>query len=113
MTTVGDRIRRLREDVGLDRRECAARAGISQTMLSDFETGKRDPGIGAIASLAATLGCFMSTIEGRSEVLDRLETAARTRNSDDQIDSSSVTDRLGFFIELDERLRLAEIGTVS
>ncbi len=108
--TVGDRIRRLREDMSLNQRDCARASGMSQTMLSFIESGERDPGIGHIAALAGTLGCFMSTIEGHSEILDRLETAARTRNGNEHVDSTVVAERLGFFIELDAKMRKVGIG---
>lgn len=109
-TLIGDRIARLRGEVGLNQRNAAEAAGLSQSTLNRVETGLREPTLGEVVGLAHALGCLTSTILGRGEVLDRLQTAARTEAGASDVDSSSVAERLGFLLDVDAQLRDAGIG---
>jgi transcriptional regulator with XRE-family HTH domain len=44
MTTVGERVKQRRRELGLSQDVLAQRAGISKSFLSDLETGKRSVG---------------------------------------------------------------------
>lgn len=56
-TIQGQRIRLLRITLGMQQKELAQKAGISQSLLSDIETGKRlGTGAGVLNSIAAALG---------------------------------------------------------
>lgn len=54
--TVGESIRSLRGAAGLMQRELAERVGISASMLSLVEAGKREPTIALLRSIGRALG---------------------------------------------------------
>lgn len=54
--TIGECIRTLRASAGLKQHELAARAGVSASMLSLIESGKREPTIPMLRSVAGALG---------------------------------------------------------
>lgn len=53
---VSDRIRRAREYAGLEQRELAERAGISQATISSAETGRARPHRSTLVLIAAATG---------------------------------------------------------
>lgn len=54
--TVGDRIREIREDLGLTQDQLAARAGVSKGFLSDVENNKRNLSSRNLLSIATAVG---------------------------------------------------------
>ncbi len=52
----GDRVRRLRGDLGLSQEDLAHRAGINRTYIGSLEAGQRNISLNNIARLAAALG---------------------------------------------------------
>ena len=57
--TIGECIRTLRASAGLKQHELAARAGVSASMLSLIESGKREPTIPMLRSIAGALGVLV------------------------------------------------------
>lgn len=55
MTTVGERIRNRREELGWKQDELASKAGISKSFLSDLENGKRKVGADKLLDIAQAL----------------------------------------------------------
>lgn len=55
MTTVGERIRSRREDLGWKQDDLATKAGISKSFLSDLENGKRNVGADKLLDIARAL----------------------------------------------------------
>ena len=53
---VGRRLRQLRQDAGLSQVELAERADSSQPEISDWERGRRRPGVTNLLRLARALG---------------------------------------------------------
>ncbi len=53
---LADEIRRYREDAGLSQLRVANAAGVSQSVLSELEAGKGDPGVEVLARIGAALG---------------------------------------------------------
>lgn len=51
-----DLLRALRRRHGLTQATLAARAGLSRSSLSDYETGRTDPTIGTLAKIVAAAG---------------------------------------------------------
>ena len=106
MTAIGERVERLRNDLGLNQRQAAERSPISQATWSRIESGQKTPNLGEVLGIAATLGCFISTVLGHGEIQDRLQTAART--SDPSADGAAAAmDELGFYLEAKSQLRSA------
>ncbi len=56
MAKVGDRIREIRERLGLTQEELAARSGVSKGFLSDVENDKSSPGSDYLLRIANALG---------------------------------------------------------
>jgi len=56
MTTVGERVKQRRRELGLSQDALAQRAGISKSFLSDLETGKRSLGAETLLDLARAMG---------------------------------------------------------
>jgi transcriptional regulator with XRE-family HTH domain len=53
----GRRLRRARDRKGLSPRELASRAGVTVTVLGQYERGERSPELGTLERLAGALGC--------------------------------------------------------
>jgi transcriptional regulator with XRE-family HTH domain len=52
----GQLIRRLRAEGGLSQAELARRAGMTRSVVNAYEHGRREPGVDALARLAAAAG---------------------------------------------------------
>ena len=66
MSTVGDRIRRLREEQGLSQRDLAS-PGVTYAYISRIEAGQRQPSEKALRALAEKLGTAALYLESGSE----------------------------------------------
>jgi transcriptional regulator with XRE-family HTH domain len=51
----GDRVKALRENLGLSQEALALRAAINRTYIASLETGRRNPSLDLMARLAAAL----------------------------------------------------------
>lgn len=60
LRTLGEGIRRHREDAGLSQSEVAKAAGIAQGHLSDIEAGEAEPSLKVLGRLGAALGLDLS-----------------------------------------------------
>jgi predicted nucleotidyltransferase/DNA-binding XRE family transcriptional regulator len=56
-TTAGALLRRARHEAGLTQAELAARAGTTQSVVSAYESGHRQPAIPTLAALVDAAGC--------------------------------------------------------
>lgn len=61
---VGQRLRRLREHLGLSQGELATRAGVSRQLVGALEAGRHLPRVDAALALAAALGTDAATLFG-------------------------------------------------
>jgi transcriptional regulator with XRE-family HTH domain len=59
MASVGDRIREIREELGLTLEKLADKTGISKGFLSDVETGKRDISSEYLLKIADAMGASL------------------------------------------------------
>lgn len=75
--TVGESIRALRAAAGLMQRELADRVGISASMLSLVEAGKREPSIGVLRAVGRALDIPTSVLFALA--LDDLSVAEGTK----------------------------------
>jgi len=62
MTTIGDRIRKRRQELGLSQRELASN-GVSYAYISRIEANQRRPSIRALRELAPKLGVSVHWLE--------------------------------------------------
>ncbi len=60
--TIGGKVRRLRQRVGITAADLAAQAGLSAGMLSKIENGATSPSLSTLQSLAAALHAPMATL---------------------------------------------------
>jgi transcriptional regulator with XRE-family HTH domain len=66
--TLGERIRKRRQEVGVSQRELARRLGIRHATISDLERGvQKDMSIGLLRGLARALGVTSDWIIGMYE----------------------------------------------
>lgn len=65
--TIGETIRRLREQRGMNQRELAKKAGISHSYVSDVERGDATPSLKFLEKIADALGVRLSTLLNRCE----------------------------------------------
>ena len=56
LATLGQNVRRRRDDRGLTQEKLAEKSGLDSTYISDIERGRRNPGIKNVARLAKALG---------------------------------------------------------
>jgi transcriptional regulator with XRE-family HTH domain len=61
-TTIGPRVRALREAMGLSLRELAIRCGVSSAMLSQVERGETSPTLAVASRIAAGLELRLSQL---------------------------------------------------
>lgn len=52
----GQLLRQARETAGLSQAELARRAGVAQSVISAYENGRREPGVGTLAKLVEAAG---------------------------------------------------------
>jgi transcriptional regulator with XRE-family HTH domain len=64
--TMGERLKRIREERGFSQTELAAAAGIPVGSLRSWERNRREPLLGSAAKLADALGCTLDELAGRS-----------------------------------------------
>jgi transcriptional regulator with XRE-family HTH domain len=62
MPTVGDRVKQRRLEFGLSQDALAERAGISNSFLSDLETGKRNVGAETLLDLGRAMGVSLDVL---------------------------------------------------
>ena len=105
------RVRRLRESAGLNQREAAELAGLSQPTWQRIESGEREPKLGEVVGMAAALGCLTSTILGNG-VGSRSATAMRKSQPNvDAAQVAEVAEDLAFVLETEAALY--ELGYTS
>ena len=63
---VGARIKAMRKKIGLTQAEVAQKLGIASQSVTNYESGKTDPSIRNLISLAAVLGVSTDYLLGRS-----------------------------------------------
>lgn len=78
MTALGQRIKALRAERGLQQRQLAEKAGLTPSMLSQIESGRLTPSLPTLGKLAAALGVpiatlFESSPNGRLQVSHRTD----------------------------------------
>lgn len=72
--TFGERLGRLREDAGLSQSALARRVGVSQSAVSQMESGERSPSYGMLVQLADALRVSIAYLVGAEvEELSPLE----------------------------------------
>lgn len=59
---MGEKLRKIREAVGLTQKELAEKLGVYQRDISRWETGKRVPGVLMVKKMAQVLGCRMEDL---------------------------------------------------
>ena len=61
------RLKECRNDKGLSQKEIAKLLNITQQTYSDYETGRTNPDIDTLLSIAAILGCTTDYLLGRTD----------------------------------------------
>jgi transcriptional regulator with XRE-family HTH domain len=79
---LGKRIKRERENKGLSQIELAKLLKISNTTLSQYETGQRIPGDEIKIKLADIFECTLDYLLGRTDIRTPIETIAAHRSDD-------------------------------
>lgn len=75
MTAIGPRLRRLRKEAGLNQQQLAAAAGVTQSMISDYESKGVMFQADVLARMALSLGVDMETIMQGESMADPRELA--------------------------------------
>jgi len=60
MESTGELLREARRRAGLSQSELAARAGVTQSVVSEYEADKRQPAVATLARLVAATGCELT-----------------------------------------------------
>ena len=70
MQTIGDKIRTIREALGMTQAQLAERSGMTQSMVAGIETGERNnPSFATINKLAEALNCsFISQLSPKKDI---------------------------------------------
>lgn len=65
--SVGENVRRIREDAGYTQAWLAEQVGITQAMLCQIERGKKEPSLKVAKWIAEALDCTIDDLFGREE----------------------------------------------
>jgi transcriptional regulator with XRE-family HTH domain len=106
-TTVGERVRRLRIELGLTQDELAQKAGISKSFLSDLENGKRSIGAETLLDLGRAMSVsldYLMTGKGSDDQTSREIPASLARFAAEQ--GLSVREMMTL-LEVQERIMTA------
>jgi len=101
-TTIGARIRALRERAGIQSQELAARVGLDPSAMSNVERGKRAVKTEELARIAKALGVSPLAVLTEGSLLERLPVAARAQA--EVVSDGSAVARLTALAELHEVL---------
>ncbi len=101
-TTIGARIRALRERARIQSQELAALVGLDPSAMSNIERGKRAVKTEELASIARALGVSALAILSEDSLLERLPVAARAQA--EVVSDGSAVARLTALAELHEVL---------
>ena len=71
-----NRILQLRKQAGLSQKELAKKAGVNQTAVSQWETGKTEPGAEAAFCLCGVFDVSFEYLLGRSDIRGRFNMTA-------------------------------------
>lgn len=71
MKIFAERLRFLREELGVNQTEIANRAGISRQSVTQYERGSRVPDIKTLRNLAVVFGVTSDYLVGLSDIPDR------------------------------------------
>jgi XRE family aerobic/anaerobic benzoate catabolism transcriptional regulator len=101
---LGMRVRRLRQERRLSRRELAARTGVSERFLSQIESGAGNPSVRSLARIAASLGAtpgglLVDAARGSLVALLGLRGAGKST-----VGAALAARRKVPFVELDQRI---------
>ena len=111
---IGNRIRQLREALGLDQRTAASESGISQSMWSRIESGDKQATLGQLIGIAGVLGCTTESLTEESPLRERLQVAMRMtrapQGENERAALKTVQDRLVLMMEIDAHLRYIGVG---
>lgn len=113
-TQIGERIKRMRESLGIDQRTAAHTSGLSQSTWSRIEAGEKEATLGQLAGAASALGCTVESLTDSSPVRERLQFATRqARAASGALEKDAlnrIKDRLAFMMEVDAHLRYIGVG---
>lgn len=84
---IGDRLRQLRNDLGLLQKDLAKKVKLSQQTISLYESGKREPDYDTLKKLADFFNVSVDYLLGRTDIRTPITTAAlsRTDGYDDDL----------------------------
>ena len=74
--TVGERLQRLREALGLTQEQLGRAAGVPPTSLRNYEQGRRLPRLDAAVKLADALGITLDALAGCTRPVGRTKKRA-------------------------------------
>lgn len=75
-----NRIIELRKKAGLSQKELAKKAGVNQTAVSQWETGKTEPSFDAMAKLCSFFDVSFEYLLGRSDIRGRFNMTVEEEN---------------------------------
>lgn len=101
LETLGSRVVRARERVGLTQRALARKTAIPQAMLSRIEAGTRVAKMPEVIRIALATGSSVAELTGHSSVRDRAVCVARATDSDA---IEPMREELLYYLELDAYL---------
>lgn len=110
---LADRVRDARLALGINQRDAAAAAGISQSTWQRIEDGK-EPTLGQIGAIARALGRTVESLTEANPVRDRLVSATRLKSQSlsmaDRGELRKLHERLTYVMEMDAHLRYTHVG---
>ncbi|TDP48629.1 helix-turn-helix domain-containing protein [Aminicella lysinilytica] len=81
MKNIGEIVKRLRTDSGLNQNQLGEYLGVGQTMIAKIEKDERNLTTDQIDKLCALFGCDMAYLLGEKEKCNQLKFAFRSKNA--------------------------------
>ena len=113
-----NRIKELRKEQGLTLRQFGQKVGLNNSAISQYENGKREPGIAKWEIMATALGVSAAYLVGWTDKNDRSERKASTVNTGRRIKSLRMQagltqSELALRVNIYSGKKTAQSGTIN
>ena len=108
MTAIGNKLKTLREESGLNQTQLAAFLEVDQSFISKCEKGERQLSVDALEKLGCLFGCSLSDLSTGSDEIGQLQFTFRAASINKE-DLAAISDINRIALNLKEMRRLLKV----